>query len=221
MKSKTLTRNLAFVLFLVNLVAIAASIFSGYQRGDLAYRFGERQAITYFSSNQLGVTSLLAWIVYLLRKKLIANDQPYDRRVLFWLISAVGFLYLMLDESFQIHEGMDDSVFRLFGHHENPGLDGVSTGLYGVAAAAVCYYFRAEILRYRSALVLFCLGGVFLAVTSALDIGKEGPVHIVFEESSKLLGVASFLVAHFAVFFGTLEDIQKSLVTPNHPLERT
>lgn len=220
MKSKILTKNLALVFFLVNLVAIGASTFSGYQLGNLASRFEERQAITFFSSNQLGATSVLAWIIYLLRKKLIANDRAYNRRAQFWVISALGFFYLMLDESFQIHEGMDNNVFRLFGHYENPRLDGVSTGLYGVAAAAVCYYYRAEVLRYRSAFAFFCLGGVFLVATSALDIGKEGPVHIVFEESCKLLGVASFLVAHFAAFFGTLEDIQKTSVTHNL-MERT
>jgi hypothetical protein len=215
MNSKTLTRNLALVFFLVNIIAIGAAAFNGYQLGNLAFRFGERQAITYFSSNQLGATSLLAWIIYLLRKKLIAKDRADNRIVLFWAICALGFFFLMLDESFEIHEGMDNSVFRLFGHKENPRLDGVTTGLYGVAAAAVCYYFRTEVLRYRSALVFFILGGVFLAATSGLDIGKEGPVHIVFEEATKLLGVTSFLVAHFAAFFGTLEDIQKTSATHN------
>jgi len=210
MKPNNFTRNLAIAFFVVNLIAIAGSTVSGYKRGNLAYRFEEKQAITYFSSNQLGATSLLAWIIYLVRKKLIANDRAGHRNAQFWLICALGFFYLMLDESFQIHEGMDDTVFRFFGHHENPGLDGVSTALYGLAALAVCYYFRAEILRYRISLAYFCLGGVFLAATSALNIGEEGPLQIVIEESCKLLGVVSFLLAHFAAFIAALEEVRKT-----------
>jgi len=48
--------------------------------------------------------------------------------------------------------------------------------------------------------------------TSVLNIGKAGPVQIVIEESSKLLGVVSFLMGHFAAFAGALEGIQKSLI---------
>jgi len=209
--------KLALAFFLVNLVAISASAISGYRRGNVAYRFEEKQAITFFSSNQLGATSLLAWIIYLLRRRLIRNDQAHNRTSLFWVISSLGFLYLMLDESFQFHEGMDTSLFRLFGRYENPLLDGVVTGLYGIAAAAICYYYRAEILRYRSTLVFFCLGGVFLVATSVLNVGAEGPVQIVIEESSKLLGVVSFLLGHFAAFLGTLGDIQNNLPR-HHPM---
>jgi hypothetical protein len=113
-------KRLALVFFLVNLVAIGASIISGYRRGNVAFRFEEKQAITFFSSNQLAATSLLAWIIYLLKRKLITRDGAYNRTALFWAISAFGFFYLMLDENFQIHEGMDTSLFRLFGHYDNP-----------------------------------------------------------------------------------------------------
>ena len=112
--------KLALAFFLVNLVAISASAISGYRRGNVAYRFEEKQAITFFSSNQLGATSLLAWIIYLLRRRLIRIDQAHNRTGLFWVISALGFLYLMLDESFQFHEGMDTGLFRLFGRYEIP-----------------------------------------------------------------------------------------------------
>ena len=94
----------------------------------------------------------------------------------------------------------------------------MATGLYGVAAAAVRYYYRVEISRHRSTLGFFCLGGVFLVATSVLNIGEAGPVQIVIEESSKLLGVVSFLMGHFAAFAGALEDIQKSLMIRNNSM---
>jgi hypothetical protein len=48
-----------------------------------------------------------------------------------------------------------------------------------------------------------------------LNIGEAGPVQIVIEDSSKLLGVVSFLMGHFAAFAGALEHIQKSSIGNN------
>lgn len=206
-------KRLAVVFFIVNLIAIGSSVISGYSLGNVALRFEEKQAITFFSSNQLGATSLLAWLIYVLRTRLLRGGRAARGTPAFWLISALGFFYLMIDESFQIHEGMDTGLFRMFGHHENVMLDGVATAFYGVAAAAVCYYHRTEILRYRSTLAFFCLGGFFLAVTSVLNIGETTKAKIVVEESMKLLGVVSFLVGHFAAFLCTLRDIQSDMPT--------
>jgi hypothetical protein len=90
----------------------------------------------------------------------------------FWALSAGGFLYLMLDESFQFHEGMDSGVARLFGVTTDPKLDGAATLAYGVAVAAFCYWFRSEIFRYRQTVWLFAVGGFFLVVTSLLNAGR-------------------------------------------------
>ncbi len=49
--------KLALAFFLVNLVAISASAISGYRLGNVAYRFEEKQTMTYFSSNAKGVES--------------------------------------------------------------------------------------------------------------------------------------------------------------------
>jgi hypothetical protein len=208
--------KLAVVFFLVNLIAITSSIISGYQRGKIAYRFEEKQAMTFFSSNQLAATSLLAWLTYLIRRRLLRKD-PAANRISFWVISATGFFYLMLDESFQIHEGIDKNVSDAFGGHGDPMLDGVVTASYGIVAAAVCWYYRSEILRYPCALRYFILGGIFLALTSALDIGEETQLQIVAEESCKILGVVSFLVGHFAALLGSLDEIEKTSAIPSGP----
>lgn len=209
----SLFKKFALACFLVNLTAIIFGVASGYHRGRLAYRFEEKQAITYFSSNQLAVTAFVGWMTYLVRRKLLRNGPAQRRSNLFWAISALGFFYLMLDESFQIHEGMDKSFAGFMGARGDPMLDGVVTGAYGLVAAAICYYFRAEILRYRGAVKFFCLGGVFLFITSVLDLGEETALQIVFEESAKLLGVASFLVGHLAALVGTLEDVEQVLAS--------
>jgi hypothetical protein len=195
------------VFFLINLIAIGGSIISGYHRGKLAYRFEEKQAMTYFSSNQLAGTALMAWATYLAHRKLLKRDPRKNRSVLFWALSALGFFFLMMDESFQIHEGFDNFIAHGGkGGHTNAGFDGLATLGYGIVAAGVCYYFRAELLRYRRCLIYYAIGGVFLVLTSVLDIGDESQLQIVIEETCKILGVVAFLMAYLGAFIGSLEE---------------
>jgi hypothetical protein len=215
--------RIAIALVLANLIAIAASALDGHHRGNVAYRFEERQAITLLSATQLAATSLLAALVYVLRTRLLRARSGLRGTAAFWVISAAGFLYLMLDEGFQIHEGMDTGIFRLFGSKHDPMIDGAATALYGVAAAAVIYFYRPEIMRYRETIVFFGLGGAFLALTSVLNLGEQSQAQIAVEESAKLLGVAFFLLGHLAAFFGAVRDVETQLAAPirsDGPIDR-
>jgi len=104
-------KRLALVFLLVNLVVIGASIISGYRRGNVAYRFAEKQAIPFFSSNQLAATSLLDWIIYLLKRKLITMDRAYNRIALFWAISAFGFFIWYWTKIFRSMKGWTLAFF--------------------------------------------------------------------------------------------------------------
>jgi hypothetical protein len=209
--SEDWTRRVALIFYTINLIAIVVAAADGVAGGEPALRFQERQAITYLSSNQLAASALLAWIVFLLRDRLRRRDAARDYAHWLWAVSAAGFFYLMLDETFQFHEGMDGSVARLFGAMEDPKLDGASTLAYGVAAAALCYWFRSEIFRYRQTIWLFAVGGVFLVVTSLLDSGEATQPKIVLEESAKLLGVVSFFLGHLAAFAGVVSELRLDL----------
>ena len=209
--SEAWTRRVALIFYTIDLIAIVVAVADGIAKGEPALRFQERQAITYLSSNQLGATALLGWIVFLLRDRLRRGDAARDHAHWFWAVSAAGFFYLMLDESFQFHEGMDNGVARFFGVKEDPKLDGASTLAYGLAAAGLCYWFRSEIFRYRQTVQLFAAGGVFLVVTSLLDTGQATQPKIVLEESAKLLGVVSFFLGHLAAFAGMASEIRQDL----------
>lgn len=205
-----LTR-LAVTLYTVNGIAIVAAIASGYRKGDIAMRFQERQTMTYFSSNQLAMTALLAAAIYLVRRHVLGRDV---RSTAFWLLCSLGFFYLMLDESFQFHEGMDSRVIELVAPGaKNPRVDGLSTAVYGIGALAVCWFFREDVLRYRQTFLYFCVGGVFLALTSALNIGDAPPWRVVAEEACKVLGVCSFFLGFFAAFLGTLSEARGRVET--------
>ncbi|MQA91811.1 MAG: hypothetical protein GEU90_16575 [Gemmatimonas sp.] len=213
------TAKAAVAFFAVNIVAIVAAIISGYEMGALTHRFEERQAITFLSSNQLAATAIVAWIIFLLARSL-RTTKPSRRQASFWAFSAFGFLYLMLDEAFQFHEGMDTTFFRLFGVETDPMLDGAPTAIYGVLAAALCYYFRREITRYSATLSFFLLGGFFLAVTSFLNLGMATTVQIVVEECAKLLGVVSFLLGHLAALAGVIREAATDHAPGADPVSR-
>jgi hypothetical protein len=204
-------RWLALGCYAVNVIAIVAGIASGYRKGDLAMRFQEKQSITFFSSNQLAMTALLGAMIYLLRRRALGRQAG---SALFWLLSSLAFFFLMLDESFQFHEGIDSRLFELFGTGgKNPRIDGLSTALYGLGAVAVCWLFRADILRFRQTFVFFSIGAAFLAATSALNFGDAPPWRVVAEEACKLLGVCSFLLGHLTAFLGTVSEV-RDRITP-------
>ena len=197
------SRWFAVVVYVVNVAAIVSAIASGHRKGDLALRFQEKQSITFLSANQLAMTAVVALAIWLVHR------HALGRRGWFWLLSSIGFLFLMLDEGFQFHEGMDSRLFEMIGSGEkNPRVDGLSTALYGLGAFAVCWVFRDDILRYRPTVGFFCAGGFFLAATSALNFGDAPAWQVVLEESCKLLGVCSFLLGFLAALFGTLAELR-------------
>ncbi|MCF7893442.1 MAG: hypothetical protein K9L84_00050 [Candidatus Omnitrophica bacterium] len=57
------------VLIIINFAIIFASIKDGQGNNDPMYRFRERQAVTFISALTLGLTSLTALSIYLLKKK--------------------------------------------------------------------------------------------------------------------------------------------------------
>ena len=197
---------IAVAVYTVNVIAIVAGVASGHRKGDIAMRFQEKQSITFFSSNQLAMTALLGVAIYLLRRHGLGRS---DRSSIFWLVTGTAFFFLMLDESFQFHEGIDSRLFEAVGAGgKNPRIDGLSTALYGLAALVVCWTFRADILRFQPTFYFFCAGAVFLATTSALNFGDAPPWRVVAEEATKLLGVCSFLLGHIAAFLGTLSEVR-------------
>ena len=191
-------------VLIFNWILIAYSVTSGYNRGDLMLRFSERQVVTFLSALMLGLTSLITFVMYSLKKRL----PEFKKRAKFWLFCSVGFLYLCMDEYFMMHEGMDGIVGSLFGKDiDYLNLDGLVLGFFGIIASGVCFYFRKEIFKHRELMLYLILGAVGLLGTVIFH-SLEGIniVYEVIEESFKILGV-SFL---FAGFLATLLSFIKS-----------
>lgn len=115
------------------------------------------------------MTSFAALRIWRLRK----GADPFrllDKRSI-WLLIALGFLYLAIDEKSLLHEGADMSIHKLLGIAPNEftsRLDDLIIGLYGLIGMAALWLYRAEILGFPACVRLLSIGfcGLFCSVVS-------------------------------------------------------
>jgi len=198
---KKTVKIIIFVL-LLNALVIFLNIKSGIGKGDMMFRFREREAVTFLSALMLGLTSLTSLFIYKIKKK--ANIL--SRGVKFWLFSSIGFFYLCMDEYFMAHEGMDEIVGSLFGKNiKDLNLDGLVIGAFGLLALGVCIYFRKELFKHKVIFPFLFLGAFGLCGTVLFHMLER--IDIVFEvieESLKVLGVSFFFVSYLVALSFTL-----------------
>ena len=186
------------IVLIVNLIVIFSCVKSGIDKGDMMLRFHERQAVTFLSALMLGAISLICLIFYKLKKKTESTDSGRW----FWLFSAIGFLYLCMDEYFMAHEGMDEAVGALFGKDvKDLNLDNLVIAFFGLVALGVCLKFRKEIGKHKDLFPFLTFGAIGLA--GAVIFHSYERLNIVWEvveESFKIVGVSFF----FAGFLNSL-----------------
>jgi hypothetical protein len=204
--------SLAWIIFF-NFMTIFFSVTSGLEDGDIMKRFRERETVTILSGLMLILTSAVSLFIYLLKKWV----RPPGERYGFWLLSALGFFFLCMDEMFMIHEGIDEGVGRLFAQNiKGLNLDNFVITGYGLIACTVCYYFRSAILLHRSMWLFLALGGLGLVGTVAFhSLERIDIIYEVAEESFKIVGVSFFLFSYFMVLMSTLDQIS----IRSHPIK--
>lgn len=132
--------------------------------------WGERNAVTWFSSLQLLFIALVAYAnhetIGLLRR--LELDDTSARRWL-WLLFTAGFVFLALDERFEFHEYLRDEVLRPRDLFVVPFLrkSDVSMYFYLLVGLALGWLLLGELRARRLSLGLFALG-VGVAVASVL-----------------------------------------------------
>ncbi len=205
-------KKIFWIVILVNYFAINYCVFSGAAFDDVSFLFQERQAITFLSAFQLGLTALVALFIYILGRMIYKKDLGRLKLIRIWAISAAVFIFAVIDEYFMLHEGIDgDIATAFFGITKNPHLDGVVLSLYGVAAVFLFFRFKEEILRYKDALLLFLAGGIFFLVSIMFDIKSTEQFRIILEESAKLIAVAFFFLGHIWVLIEHLRKANQGL----------
>jgi hypothetical protein len=161
------------------------------------YHFIEGGVITWLNAFQIMLLSLAAVAVY--RERRALNDIPGG---FFWILVAIGAVYLALDELMEFHEHLG----RVFKDNHAPrpplvnGWGDVVLASYAIPVVAVCWSFQREMLADREVLGWLIVGGLILVVSQLLDTfgvheGKDRMWWSVSEESTKLIGFGTMLGA--------------------------
>lgn len=184
------------VVLLFVAVYIAVALLSGPEDEPDRY-FEEGRAIDIMSSLFLVMAGTFAWACFLLRGR-----EPDAGRV-FWLLLALGFLFVALDEMLEIHETFDEwlrdtwvgwpPLFRNW--------NDVIVIAYGLAGLAILAKYWPEVRRLPRMAAMLGLGGLFYALHTGIDsLVSESAAKTLFEEPAKLTATAFFALAMLAAF---------------------
>lgn len=201
MKPNNIFALIFWIVILINYTAINIALYLGVKAGNVALLFEECQPITFLSSLQLISISYLALFTYIIGRVLHSQDAYKTKQIKIWLFSAILFAFCTIDEYFMLHEGIDGDIATIFfGIKRNPHLDGLTLGIYLLIAGLLFLKFKEEILKYKDAVILFCVAGVFFIFSIALDLKSVDRFKIVLEETSKLVSVMLILLGHINIF---------------------
>ena len=156
-------------LFLTVTAIIIASILLGQIAvGRPTILFEETGTIMLASFFLLIGTARANRRIYTLRR---SNELPLRRDpALIWAMIGLGFLFLALDETVQIHEQLDHLIHRVF-HLRETGwsdrIDDAIIGIYALIGFGLIWLYRVE-FRDASALRRWLLIGVVFLVVSVI-----------------------------------------------------
>ena len=211
----TLLLSLVCIDFFAVLLALGFGF--AWHQNPTAYT-GEGDPITWLSFVHLLAISGLAGGVFYGRTGGSRDPALWHHPAFVWLLIALGFLFLAVDEIAKIHESLDRFTHRLLQRPETGLTDRLDDAIllgYGLSGALVLYVYRSELLSYRAVLPLVTCGFVLFIFMGLLDalvnrpdvflfmgIGQEGSESLGkwlggVEEGLKILAEAAFLGAAY------------------------
>lgn len=208
-------RRFAVLMCILNLLiplGLLAYAFITGRRFWLVF-WGEDNLITWFSSLQLVLVALTAYLnlrVAALWRQLSGEES---RKYWIWLVFALGFLFLALDERFEIHEALREGIIAQHGEVSIiPWARPADIGLYlYLVIGLMMGAFLVSELRvgYRG-LLLFGLAVAVAASVTVVDslpkdLTRQWPLEFrrfltsVFEESGEIWAQLLFLLSFLSV----------------------
>ena len=212
------SRQFGHLLLAASVICIAVMAITGaLAHSDPAHSFHEKGLARYLSALQLVATGCLAFVIYRARRQTSGGLSLMAPRTI-WLLIGAGFIFLAADDVFKIHENADRSLHTIFGIEEtgwSDRLDDLIILFYMVIGIAVMWFYRAEMLKFRSVMPVLMVAMVLAVAMIAVDVltnrddvllwllNDTEVVHlaatwaVVFEESLKLLAEAVFIIAAY------------------------
>jgi hypothetical protein len=203
-------RVVSLSLVLVNVAAITYAILDGGS-GQWDYHFRESAFIPWLGSAQMLGAALLFVACYFAGAIIrLEGDTAHANRT--WLVFAVGFFLLAIDQQFRLREHLTMII-------DGPGRAGGGTStllllkiIVTVVAVSLVIWFRTTVLANFRMVVSFAAGFwflLFMLLVSMLfeSLGLPPWAARVLEGAGKLLAMAMFLTASYVALFDRLRAI--------------
>jgi hypothetical protein len=180
----------------------------------------EDSAVTWYSSVQLLLIGLVAYLTYAVSKMNDIKTQTKTPYLWVWLFLALGFVFLGCDEVFMYHEQLRDKILvpkKVVAKDSN--VRDVGIFLYLVVGLAMSYFFFQILKSSKTSVILFAGAILVIAPIVVLDAYKFDFIYNnwtvrhrynIIEELGENLAELLFLLSFLTIFFDRL----KNLFTP-------
>ncbi|MCP3902131.1 MAG: hypothetical protein GY715_00730 [Planctomycetes bacterium] len=181
------------IVYALTFVWLVAWFWLGAADLGASQHFSEGGPVDALSTAFLVCSGLLAWIAA------IAGRGRGEGGTWFWVVSVVGFAWLVVDERFQVHEQVGFALGKVWS--EPPLLRNWNDAIfvvYGLGAGVLLLAAGRTLLRYRRCLLFLGVGAACFVLHTAIDLVlPSSTAHkTLVEESFKVLSAASFAVAY-------------------------
>ena len=216
-------RLVTIILVLINLIAIGYAIYEG-QPGERDYHFREESFIIWLGSAQMIGAALLFFASFLAVNIIRLEGARRDSYT--WLIFAVGFFILALDQQFRLREHLTVMFDGgLPGPNQSSStvlvLKAIPTGL----AMALVFFCRSTVLANFRMVISFAAGFWFLIcmllVTMLFEsVGVSASAAKIASGSAMLLAMAMFLSASYAALLDRIWAAHTAMQLMEGQMER-
>ena len=170
--------------------------------GDITKAFAEGRPGTYLSMTLLLATAVVSFAIR--RRRIAAGARP--AAALIWLLIGAGFVFLALDEGFEIHERLDRLIHSVGGFEETAWTDRIDDVIilaYGVLGLAALILWRREIISIPGLIRFLAWGLALMVLQVGFDALSNG------ESLLLRLGVPPHLAGTVRDLIGFAEDVTK------------
>lgn len=222
-------RRFARSIISFNLVLIVFTVALGLLKtGNPSRYFGEHRYTTFVSAAQLLGIGYLSYRIFQERRRhTVSHPDPaasprWRSPLVVWLLMASGFLFLAVDEIFELHERMDRMILKIFHLPRTPltgRIDDAILGSYGLIGLGIMWLCRRELLPFRNVMFAPLMAGFcflflgvlcdtaahddqfFLSLTGDLPLAKKlNGWFSTLEGAFTLLPEAFFLAGFYAAW---------------------
>lgn len=160
------------IIVLLNVIFLVTALLIGALKGNIRTELGHLGSITWISVFQLLIIALISLKIFKLNNAKFGFQNLKSANIL-WVILAVAFLFLALDEVTQLHSMIGQLICKLI-NIRNPRLTSRIGDLvvvpYALVGLSLLYFYRNELKKHTKVISFFFAGLLMLLIMVGIDV---------------------------------------------------